>query len=108
MAVGGAGFEAGDQRPKLVDRVCGPAGGAGEFGQADGGFSERDHRDVVGVGGVGHADQVRRNGQGSGDVPAGGDVLHGAASGFEHEDVGGFVAELVGEPVLREAPSPRR
>ncbi|WIX98257.1 hypothetical protein QRX60_29825 [Amycolatopsis mongoliensis] len=75
-------FEPDDQRPQLVDGFDAPAGLAGDLGQPDDTVAELHQRDEVGVVGVGDAEQVERQPEGAGDVPAPGDVAGGAFAGF--------------------------
>ena len=44
-----AGFQPGDQRPQLADRLSGPAAVPGDPGQPDDRGTEREHRGEVGV-----------------------------------------------------------
>ncbi|WP_245787506.1 hypothetical protein [Amycolatopsis saalfeldensis] len=57
-AFGGAGFQPGDEGPQLVDCLDGPAGLAGDLGEADHGVAELHQRGEVGVIGFGDAEKV--------------------------------------------------
>ncbi|QKV95933.1 hypothetical protein HUT19_32800 [Streptomyces sp. NA02950] len=52
-------FETGDQRPPFDDGCGGVTALAGDFGEADRGLSELNHRPVVGVSRIGDTQDVR-------------------------------------------------
>jgi len=96
-------LQAGDERPQLGDGFGGVSGLAGDLGETDGGVAELQHRDMVGVRRVRHAQDVGWQPKGGGDASARWEVVDCAAAVLDHGDVRLVVAEQAPQRGLGQA-----